>query len=126
MPAEDAAKFDAPFNTLPMLAREQLWRAYVWHLLDTRVSPAAAETYATAPKTSTRTRITLSAASACSASWSCAHSLRISPAIGWVAKWNAWAWRPDERAAAELLVSQRAPVPGRRDNRSCGPSCSTP
>ena len=36
------------------------------------------------------------------------------PGVGWLARWNTWAWRPDPSPAAELLVSDRPVDPGGR------------
>ncbi|HEY1376232.1 MAG TPA: ABC transporter transmembrane domain-containing protein, partial [Gemmataceae bacterium] len=93
-PGDQVPAADAAYDRLPQPAREELWRAYVWHWLDGRVSPAAAETY------SARARATdlwhdvggLGVLSLVVRT----HGLRVSPAIGWVAGWNPWSWRPDD------------------------------
>jgi ATP-binding cassette, subfamily B, bacterial len=96
VPTEQAAKIDGPFNALPMLAREQLWRAYVWDLLNSRVSPAAAETYATRALIIDKDPLYAVSGLGVLSLVVRTHSLPISPAIGWLAGWNTWAWRPDD------------------------------
>ncbi len=91
-----AAAFDGPFATLPLIEREELWRAYVWHLLDTRVSPAAAATYADrAVNLDKDPHLPVGGLGVLSLVVR-THGLGISPTVGWLAKWNSWAWRPDD------------------------------
>jgi ABC-type multidrug transport system fused ATPase/permease subunit len=93
VPAERVAAYGVPYEKLVALDRERLWRAYVWNLLDTRVSAEAAAIYADRAKT-TDPRYDISGMGLLSLVVR-THGLRINPAIGWLARWNAWAWRPD-------------------------------
>jgi ATP-binding cassette subfamily B protein len=85
--------FDVPFDKLTALNRELLWRAYVWDLLDNRVSPAAAETYAEQVR-NTEPFYDVDGLGLLSLVVR-THGLKISPCVGWMASWNSWAWRVD-------------------------------
>jgi ATP-binding cassette, subfamily B, bacterial len=97
VPADRVAFFDQPYQSLPQSAREQLWRAYVWDLFNTRVGPVAAETYGTRARTTSL--------------WNDVPGMgilslyvrtqgqRISSLVGWLAGWNRWAWMPDDARA---------------------------
>ena len=89
--SSDGAKpLEAPVDQLPAIGRELVWRAHVWDILDTRVNPEAAETYAAAVKE-------LDPAVAQSVSGLGLLSLIVrtdgqfvQPVLGWFARWNGW------------------------------------
>jgi ABC-type multidrug transport system fused ATPase/permease subunit len=93
VPADRAARFDAPFEKLTGLERELLWRSYVWHLLGSRVSPAAADTYAASAR-ALDPRHDVGGLGLLSLVVRTL-DLRINPTVGWLARWNTWAWRPN-------------------------------
>jgi ABC-type multidrug transport system fused ATPase/permease subunit len=92
--AEPPPSVDGPYESLSHPARELLWRAYVWHLLDTRVSHPAAETFAARART---TSLWNDVAGLGSLSlFVRTHGLGINRPVGSVAAWNPWSWRPDD------------------------------
>jgi ABC-type multidrug transport system fused ATPase/permease subunit len=95
VPADRVKAFEAGFEKMPLSGRDQLWRAYVWHLLGSRVGPDAAAAYA-AQATSTDPRFDVPGLGVLSLV-ARTNGLAISPVVGWFASWNTWAWRPDER-----------------------------
>jgi ABC-type multidrug transport system fused ATPase/permease subunit len=96
VPANQATKINGPFESLPILAREQLWRAYVWDMLDTRVSPVAAATYADRVVNVDKDPHYAVGGLGVLSLVVRTHGLAINPTIGRLAGWNSWAWRPDD------------------------------
>jgi ATP-binding cassette subfamily B protein len=92
---DDATKpLDATLDQLSYGEREQLWRAYVWDLLQRRVNGEAAATYAGMVKS-------LDPAVAPSVPGVGLLSLvvrtdgrAVHRILGWLASWNGWSWRP--------------------------------
>jgi ABC-type multidrug transport system fused ATPase/permease subunit len=95
IPDDRIKSFDGAFNSMKGPSREQLWRAYVWHLLSVRVSPAAAEVYAVRARTGDL-RHGIDGLGSLSLVVR-AHGQRIDRTAGWLARWNTWSWRPDPR-----------------------------
>jgi ATP-binding cassette subfamily B protein len=96
VPEARTAAFDVPFEKLTLSAREQLWRAYVWHLIATRVNHQAAATYAArANPQVTDLWHNVGGLGVLSLAVR-TNGQRVNPAIGWFARWNRWAWLPDD------------------------------
>jgi ABC-type multidrug transport system fused ATPase/permease subunit len=87
------------FDALNATAREQLWRAYVWHMISHGVSDDAAAEYAKRTKDTKATPEydvpgmgILSLFVRSQAHW-------FHPVVGGLASWNRWTWQPDDARA---------------------------
>lgn len=94
VPADRHRSFDVPYESLPQPAREQIWRAYVWHLFDSRVNPTAGEAYAARARATPWINdvpgfgvLSLVVRT---------HGQRVSGIVASIAGWNPWSWRTDD------------------------------
>src|SRR5262245_11596567 len=92
---EDVSKtLEAPLDRLSAVGREHLWRAYVWNLLQSRVTAEAAGTYASLVKALDPT-VSPSVPGMGSLSLVVRTDGRlVHRPLCWLASWNGWSWRP--------------------------------
>jgi ATP-binding cassette, subfamily B, bacterial len=96
-PADRVKQFEQDLDALSRDDQERLWRAFVWHDLDTTVSTAAAAAYAAQMRV-TDLHSNVPGMGLLSLVVR-THGLAVSRVVGWFAGWNAWTWRPDDRHA---------------------------
>lgn len=85
-----ANPLDAPIDALAGSAREQLWRAYVWHNLRDRVNDDAANSFARRAKSAdTASNV---ADTGFLSLVTRTDGLGINPVFAWLARWNPWSW----------------------------------
>lgn len=96
-------------DSLTLVDRQRQWRAFVYHLLQTRVSDVAAEQFAESVSRSEEESMPVPAnLGILSLVVRSRHQL-IGPVVGWLARWNPWMWqssdfrRPNYRYLTGLL-----------------------
>jgi ATP-binding cassette subfamily B protein len=98
VPPERVKEFTKDFDKLSSTDdQERLWRAYVWHDLDTHVGADAAAAYA-ARASATDLRRDVPGMGLLSLMVR-TNGLAVSRLVGWFARWNPWTWHTDDRHA---------------------------
>lgn len=88
--AEARKQIDTTGLATSGVGREWVWRAQVVHLLETRISPAAAEVYrlgVAASDTPESPPMGLASLAIRQPGW-------LQSSLSWIASWNPWTWRP--------------------------------